>query len=258
MLGKLLKHEWNATARRYGLFYLVLAAMTLFAAVLRRIPVENTIFRIVETAFLGIYVLTLIAVMVGSLAMAVIRFYQNMVSDEGYLTFTLPVKVEELVLVKILVAVLWQVITVGLLLGSVFCVYVLGNIEMSTFVQELTVSVKGAGLSLPLVGVLLFVCVLYQLMLCCFSISVGQSFQGNKIVGSVVTYLVVDFGLRMIMLIVLFVAVAVIGFSKVDVYMNSTRGLGVVLTGWNVWSLVLAVTGYFGSCYFLKRKLNLN
>lgn len=258
MLGKLFKHEWNATARRYGLFYLVLAAMTLFAAVLHRIPVENMVFRVAETIFLGIYVLTLIAAMVGSLAMAVIRFYQNMVADEGYLTFTLPVKVEELVLVKIFVAIFWQIITVCLLFGSVFCVYVLGHVEVSTFVQELIVSVKGAGMSLTLVAVVLLVTMLYQLILCFFSISVGQSFQGNKIVGSVITYLVVDFGLRMIMMVVLFTGVVIIGFSKVEEAVALGSGIGKMLTGWSIWFVMMAIAGYIGSCYFLKKKLNLN
>jgi len=258
MLGKLLKHEWIATARKYGLFYLVLAAMTVFAAVLHAVPVELTIFRIVETIFLGLYVITLIAVMVCSFGMAVIRFYQNMVSDEGYLTFTLPVKVEALMATKVLVGLFWQVITVFLLLGSVFCVYVLGHVEVSTFFGKLADSFNGSGITLVMVAVLLLVSVMYQLMLCYFSVSVGQSFQGNKIVGAVVTYVAVDFGIKTIMMVVFFAVVAVVGIPGLEKAVGLGQGMTVVMTCITGWILLLVIAGYLGSCYFLKKKLNLN
>ena len=94
MLGKLLKHEWIATARKYGLFYLVLGIVTLITAVMHALPKEHLFFTVADIALIVIYILALICVFFCSTGMAVVRFYKNLVSDEGYLTFTLPVKVE--------------------------------------------------------------------------------------------------------------------------------------------------------------------
>lgn len=50
----------------------------------------------------------------------VMHFYKTMVSDQGYLTNTLPVKMSTLINAKLLSAVLWEIIAGVLFILSIF------------------------------------------------------------------------------------------------------------------------------------------
>lgn len=257
MLGKLLKHEWIATIRRYALFYLVLGAMTVFAAMIHALPVDNFVFNMGEGAVLVLYVVTVICVVFCSIGMAVIRFYKNMVSDEGYLTFTLPTKVEELVLAKFLVAFLWQVITVALSIVSLFLVFVPGHMEMKELEMLLSVVFEESGMVLPVFFVLIMFSIMYQILLYYLSIAVGQLFGNYKILASVIAYCVISFVVEIVLLLLLVGGFAIIGFDEVEAFVNSVNGMTKISVISMSWTLVLGVVEYFVICHLLKKKLNL-
>lgn len=255
MLGKLLKHEWIATVRRYALFYLVLGAMTIFATVMHALPVDNFVFSIAEVAILIFYVIAVIGVIFCSTAMAVIRFYKNMVSDEGYLTFTLPAKVEELVLAKFLVAFSWQVITVVLCILSLFCVFVPGHMSLHEFSEGMSFITDqfGDGL-LPVFGIMILFSMMYQILLYYLSIAVGQLFATYKVVGAVVSYCAISFVIEMVLMIIMFVVFAIIGFDEMASTSANMTTFYVISI---LWTIGLGVLEYFVTCHLLKKKLNL-
>ena len=260
MLGTLLKHEWRATIRRYALFYLVLGAMTLFAAVIHAIPVDNFFFNTAEGAVLLLYVITVIGVMFCSVGMAVVRFYKNMVSDEGYLTFTLPAKVEELVLAKFLVAGLWQIITVILCILSLFLVFVPGHIEIKEIFDGISYFTDQVGTLLPVFLAVLLCSMIYQLLLYYLSIAVGQLFGTYKILASVIAYCAISFVVEIAVLVILLGVFAFVGFDEVNVFMNSMPGTEMVTKIYffsMAWTIALGVVEYFVTCHLLKKKLNL-
>ena len=260
MLGKLLKHEWIATIRRYALFYLVLGAMTLFAAVIHALPADNFFFNMAEGAVLVLYVVTVIGVCFCSIGMAVVRFYKNMVSDEGYLTFTLPAKVEELVLAKFLVAGLWQMITVALCIVSLFLVFVPGHIERKELFDGISYLSDQVGTLFPIFLAMLLCSLIYQLLLYYLSIAVGQLFGTYKILASVIAYCAISFVVEIAMLLILLGVFAVIGFDKMNMFMNSMPAADVMTKIYFLcmgWTIILGVVEYFVTCHLLKKKLNL-
>lgn len=257
MLGKLLKHEWIATIRRYALFYLVLGAVTLFAAVIHALPVENFFFNMAEGAVLVLYVITVIGVCFCSVGMAVVRFYKNMVSDEGYLTFTLPAKVEELVLAKFLVAILWQIITVVLSIVSLFLVFVPGHIEIKVLLEGLSYFSDQVGTLIPVFVIMLLFSMMYQMLLYYLSIAVGQLFGTYRILASVVAYCAISFVLEIVLVIILMVIFAIFGFDEMNVFMNTTDGMTKFYLISMGWTIVLGIVEYFVICRLLKKKLNL-
>ena len=102
MLGKLLKYEIKATARWFLPIYIIIF---LFAFINRLInpfqKVGDTYTATVEGLnFLnfmrGISIFVYFALIVAVIAMTFIiiiqRFYKNLLGDEGYIMFTLPVK----------------------------------------------------------------------------------------------------------------------------------------------------------------------
>lgn len=258
MLGKLLKHEWIATVRRYGLFYLVLGAMTILAVIVHAIPIDNIFYKMGEGAFLVLYVLTLCGVIFCSTGMAVVRFYKNMVSDEGYLTFTLPAKVEHLVIAKLLVAFCWQIITIVLSILSLLCVFVVGHVEWSTFSEIVSFLTKEMGMALPLFFVMMLFSSLYQMLQYYLSIAIGQLFGNYKILASVIAFCAISFGLEILVVLIIVIVCGIAGFMDGGIYMTALSDVTPLYIISVLWMVLLAVIEYFVTCHLLKKKLNLN
>lgn len=106
MLGKLIKYEYKATARTFIPIYIALLLVAVINRVLRigNIDVAWGISMIVLVGlFIALGVLTIIVI--------VQRFNKNLLGDEGYLMFTLPVKSEQLVASKLIISIVWTIIS---------------------------------------------------------------------------------------------------------------------------------------------------
>ena len=257
MLGKLLKHEWKATARRYGLFYLILASITLFTAIIHGIPVDNIFYTMGETAMIVLYVISVFGVIFCSTGMAVVRFYKNMVSEEGYLTHTLPAKVEQLVFVKFLVAFVWQLVTVVLCVLSLIGVFAVGHVSFSEFFDVVSYLMEMIGDMMPAMLVMIVVSMMYQLMIFYLSIAIGQRFGTYKILASILAYCALCLIVELIMFLVLLGFFGLAGFMEINqtVYIMDGMNSFYLLTAGL--SAVIGIAAYFVTCRQLKRKLNL-
>ena len=122
MFGKLVKHEFHATAR----FALPLCGMMLALAVLAGMVLRfwgdlpSGGFSTAGNAIIILYGMSLFAVSVGIFVILMQRYKQNFFGDEGYLTRTLPVSEHALLLSKLLVALVWLMIAGVLMALSVF------------------------------------------------------------------------------------------------------------------------------------------
>ena len=137
MLGKLMKHEFRATARIMLPVMGAMAALALLAnpsirglaGNLSDVPMLKILFTLI-IIFFGAAV---VATVVMSLVIMVSRFYRNLLKDEGYLMFTLPVSVHELIWSKLIVSLVWFLAT-GLLIFLVMALMALNlshtNLEM--------------------------------------------------------------------------------------------------------------------------------
>ena len=132
MFGKLIKAEWRASRRVVGILCLavLIAALVLglvgcglFMAETRSWNVHGTVEMIV--ALLCVAAIMVIAVAwAASIFYALWRFYRSRFTEEGYLTFTLPVNGHQLMLSSILASIL-EILAV-LLATAVACVLGLG------------------------------------------------------------------------------------------------------------------------------------
>ena len=113
MLGKLIKHEFRATAR---IMWPVLAAL-LVLGVLGNVSTRllsttsNGLVNVLASLVMVAFVFAVMGVSILALVLMVNRFKTNLLSDEGYLMFTLPVNVHSLVWSKIIVSVIWFVLS---------------------------------------------------------------------------------------------------------------------------------------------------
>ena len=105
MLMKLVKHEFRATGRVMGLLFLVLLAAAVGANF--SIQVLNgsslSLLRILGALVMSAYVMAVIGVCFVCFFLMLQRFYRNLLGDEGYVMFTLPVSVHQHVWSKLMV-----------------------------------------------------------------------------------------------------------------------------------------------------------
>ena len=112
MLGKLIKYEFKATGRTF----LPLYGAILVVALLNRFLGRNTQGVFEELNKLGDFtVMALVALFIAlgviTIVATIQRFQKNLLSDEGYLMFTLPVKTRSLILSKMIVAIVWIILS---------------------------------------------------------------------------------------------------------------------------------------------------
>jgi hypothetical protein len=114
MLGKLLKYEIRDTARIIPFFYLIAAILT--AASLISGKLELGWFKVTSSVLL---ILAGIAVVIIAFVIVIMRFYKNLYTNEGYLSFTLPVKPHLHLVSKTLVSFGWMIISMLAGIGAV-------------------------------------------------------------------------------------------------------------------------------------------
>src|SRR5699024_4932362 len=108
MLIKLMKHEFRATARIMGPLYLILLAVALgFNFSARLMDSSSFVLNMMAALIVMAYVIAVIAVFVVAFILMLQRFYKNLLGDEGYLMFTLPVSIHQHVWSKLIVSAVW-------------------------------------------------------------------------------------------------------------------------------------------------------
>lgn len=117
MFPKLLKYECAAIAKELLPIYLLMIA----AAVLTNLLLLAH-FHTPSAFALGIFIAITVAAVVITLVTMIRRFRRNLLQDEGYLMFTLPVTAKQLIFAKAVAAVVWSGIGLfcGVLCGFLF------------------------------------------------------------------------------------------------------------------------------------------
>lgn len=114
MTGKLIKYEFRSGLRNIGIIWAALLASAVLLGVMLRVvgalfpDGAQGILGVLEVLFSVIppilYVVIMIAMIVITMLIVVLRFYKGLLGDEGYLMHTLPVKPWQLIASKGIVA----------------------------------------------------------------------------------------------------------------------------------------------------------
>lgn len=287
MLKKLMKNELKATSRIYAVIYVVFAALLIVERLsLLTVNVSRNVDGVagqLAQSLVGIAtVLTflgVIALWVTPAVYCIYRFYKNMLSDEGYLSFTLPVTVSQHLWSKVIVACIWQVAAVvfSCLAGALF-LYSLnrpmfGEILMvlKDYGHEFGIIAQNAGgwfyfmLFLLAAVMLLRMAVTYLNYFC--AMSIGQCANKHKFLLSVAVYIGIRVALSMA-LQVLGILLLLVSRGDVHTMFNAFLTsadpslrvcqaicIGLLIVG--VLDLLLGLLYFLLSRHFLTKKLNL-
>ena len=118
MLGKLMKYEIMATAR----IFLPLFGLILLLAAFNRVlfPLNSNTFDVPRMITMTVYIALMVALCVMTLVVTIQRFSRNLLGDEGYLSFTLPVKTYYHIVSKAVVALMWTALSLIVSFFSIF------------------------------------------------------------------------------------------------------------------------------------------
>ncbi|SFC29551.1 ABC transporter permease [Clostridium uliginosum] len=268
MLGKLIKYEIKATGRTL----LPLYAVLLIFALINKIFIGDNLHA-ASSNFLGgipfmlsmlAYICTMVAIFIVTFFVIIQRFYKNLLGDQGYLMHTLPVSCSKNITSKLLVAVIWSIISTIVAITSII-IMAFNPTMFVQFFKDLANALSQInahfGISAYMVGIEFIIAALLQVavgtMMIYASISIGHLFNKRKILSS--------FGAFILLNIIMNTIVSVLGInfsSKLEAYFNiaSNSSLAPLHV---VFGLAIIINIIFFICYFvitnyiIKNKLNL-
>ncbi len=132
MVKKLFKHEFDAYIRTIIPMHLVLLGVAIMGRFVQLFENESDAYKIVFGSSIAAYVITAIVCLVLTTFFCIKRFYSNLFSSEGYLSFTLPVTSSQHIMVKSIVAVLAQIASLVMIFLCT-CVLTLGDVCVELF-----------------------------------------------------------------------------------------------------------------------------
>lgn len=213
MLIKLMKHEFRATARVMLPLYLVtilLALMTRASALwTKMVTFEGLTGQSFLALLSGIiavgFVLALIATFVVAVVLTIQRFRSNLMADEGYVMFTLPVSTHSLVWSKLIVSTVWflgaviiDIVAVMTLVADLAMFQELGRV-FAEISQQLTAYNLGNGILFLVELVVLFVVVCLAACLDFYApLAIGHSFAQHKMLLSVAFFFAIQVATQII------------------------------------------------------------
>ena len=284
MFSRLLKHEWRASSGLLGLLSLAALGIGVLATVVLRILVSTSGALWWDTAeglgvilvvALGMFLFfSVVALSVYAIAVQVIllyRFYKNKYTDEGYLTFTLPVKPTQIFWSSFLNMLIWLVISVLVVFGVVFLAVLFGTAEHGLINTDVFDAMKDLlelfrvidwdlllqeQYSIPYIivlGLTFLLTPFYALFMPMACITAGAVLaKKHKILASFGVYYGVNF--------VVGIITSVASVAPTILMMNSRDPQGLYLVSMAIQlviSLALTIGAYCFTIHVMKKKLNL-
>ncbi|MCR4903556.1 MAG: hypothetical protein K6A23_11910 [Butyrivibrio sp.] len=211
MLTMLIKHEFKSTWKIMGLICAVLVITGIISGIfLSFVPLNADIENDKAAAALGFsltfgfitYLIIVISLSVLSTGYLVIHYYRSLYTSQGYLSFTLPASIPEVISSRMIVGCIWSLIS-GLCLSICIALPILGlskasNMMLYDFFYEMAdvFELTNAPFLIVEYIILAVFSTVSTLFMYYFCISVGQLWQEHKIVGAIICYFATNIVLK--------------------------------------------------------------
>ncbi len=268
MVKKLLKHEFMALVRLLTPMYIILLGLAGITRVIAFFESDALIYDIILGSSVLFLTIGTIVCIVYTAVSCIIRFYKNLFSKEGYLTFTLPVSVNAHLMTKLFTSVV-AYITSLVVAFICFCIATSGEllieiIKAAGYILGKAGEVLGANLGLYIAefALLMFVSICAGILLFYACMCVGQLAKRSRVLLALGVY----FGYYYLTQI--FVTVGVIAMTKfenTEAFINLMGWIGdnpettihIALLGLTAFYLVMGGVYYLIANTIMKKKLNL-
>lgn len=274
MFAKLLKHEWRAVSGALSILSLAALGAAAVATIVLRLLISYGDKAPALSAIGGLLlfgsILALVAYAVGSLIFLLFRFFKSKYTDEGYLTFTLPVTNHQILLSSLLIILAWSAITITVVFFGLAMIILMGTTTSGLINTELlrdlgviadaistmmTGQTKAQAITI-LAGVSIVVSFLMSTMLMVTAITIGSiAAKKHKVLASIAAYYIINMGVS---LVTTLVSIPIMVNSATATSLSEVASGTIGLLSFQVGlELVIIVAGYFVTAHLMKKKLDL-
>ncbi len=262
MLGKLMKYEIKSTARIFLPLYAVLLAFALLNKFLNPFEaMESSVSFNIQSIFQALsvtaYFIMIVAIFVMTLFIAIQRFYKNLLGDEGYLMFTLPVKTWQNVTSKLLTAVMWYILSAVAVISSI--IIMVGPKEFFEFLPNIAETFRSSFGDVGFLILPLFILVqlIHGTLMIYDAMALGHLFGKQKLLASFAMYIVLYFITQIILVIVIFSLGSTMFASLIHAAEPTSPQILSFLGMLGVVAVLLSAVHFTITNYILRNKLNI-
>lgn len=194
MVKKLFKHEILAWCRILPIVYIIFLCIAVMGRIVQFFEADSFAYNMIFFSAIAVYIIGIIACFAFPTVFGIVRFYKNLFSGEGYLSFTLPVTPANHILVKLFVAFMFDVISLLVVVLSAL-IMTFGEVlsEICNAISYVIAQIPfddGIHIALYIVEYILMFFILFitKYLLFYLCITVGQLFNKNRILASVGVY----------------------------------------------------------------------
>ena len=267
MLGKLLKYELKATSRVFIPLYIAILVVSIVNGLslnLEILNIQGLATIVLMCLFISLFVITIVV--------TIQRFNKNLLKDEGYLMFTLPVSSKHLVLSKYLTSLIWTFLSFVVAFLSFTIIFMIPTykyLDFSYFIKEfnllfsnmLNLNILGQFLKIILLMIISYTIFIFNVYL---ALSVGQLPIFNRFrnvssfIGFLVINLLISYAQNIVSLFVNDASVNIEAIDNINYAISSvtsivSKGLNIAI----VINLIIILVLFFATTYILDKKLNL-
>ncbi|MDY3958962.1 ABC transporter permease [Romboutsia timonensis] len=267
MLGKLLKYELKATSRVFIPLYIAILVVSIVNGLslnLEILNIQGLATIVLMCLFISLFVITIVV--------TIQRFNKNLLKDEGYLMFTLPVSSKHLVLSKYLTSLIWTFLSFVVAFLSFTIIFMIPTykyFDFSYFINEfnllfsnmLNLNILGQFLKIILLMIISYTIFIFNVYL---ALSVGQLPIFNRFrnvssfIGFLVINLLISYAQNIVSLFVNDASVNIEAIDNINYAINSvtsivSKGLNIAI----VINIIIILILFFATTYILDKKLNL-
>lgn len=286
MLGKLFKYENRALKKILLPVCFGVILLSILGTAMLKLNMyfdsnfsDNSIINNILSSSTGLILIFSILAIISSCFISVFlilqRYYKNLFTDEGYLTFTLPVKTSQIILSKLLTAIIWTIIVVISTVIGIFIFVIFGTSSEFINYEVIDAIVKFfhyvtnlefiSNFDLILIGleylIYLFISLVTSILLMYLAITLGAiTAKKHKILASVGFYFIISTIVSIIETIAEFITISFIDKNLFSLSGNIDFNFNyfylIVLPGL-ILCCILSVVYFTVNKFILDKKLNI-
>lgn len=262
MLKKLLKYDCKSTAKSLVPFYGIVLLLSILVRITSIIKTHFPITNFVYGMMLAFFVISLIGIFFYTFFVAIKRFYTNVLKDEGYLTHTLPVKRNHIILSQTIASLGFFLLSVlVMVIALLIAFYTKGAIKnIFSAINEMFIMMETTP-SIGYIYTIILIITGYMAYILTFYLALvlGHQKNKNKIVYSIIYGLVIYSVLQILSFVALGVAM-IFDHNIVNVMQMETatfKDMASVFITTEILNIMIPFACYFITCKAINTKLNL-
>lgn len=256
MFLKVFKYDFKSVFFKFLPIFAVLPILAIVVRLFGLINTDNIIINIVNNVLNFLFSIAISITFFYVFIILLMRYVNSLFKDQAYLTHTLPVSKNKLLLSKYLLAFVIEAITILFVILCLMIAYNQGDIfnQLKAVIGSIHVGLENVYSSSEITASLVMLCIIvvispilsYSILF--LGIALGHSFSKNKNILSVIFCLVINYGLGFLSLIAIIVPIV-----STDLQISIAGICGGILGG----CVVIIVISYLLNFYLVRNRLNL-